>query len=98
MSQIGQETAAIGDVNQVDACHYLEQLTKNMGRRPDTGRGHIDFARIGLGVGNELRDRLGRHRWIDHHDKSATSNAPDRCDVTDEIVIEVRVERRVDQG
>ncbi len=34
-------------------------FAEDMGRGPAAGRSHIDLARIGLGVGDELRDRLG---------------------------------------
>ena len=55
-------------MNHVDAGHHLEQLAGHMGAGAGAGRRHVDLARIGLGVGDELRDRLGRNRWIDHHD------------------------------
>jgi hypothetical protein len=41
-------------LNQIDAGHRLEQLTVNMWWTPDTGCRHIDLARIGFGIGNEL--------------------------------------------
>src|ERR1022692_5241647 len=67
-----------------------------MGRGPITGRGHIDYARIRLCIGNELWKGLGWNRWIYHHDKGATDNARDRRDVAYKIVIEACVKRRVD--
>jgi hypothetical protein len=39
------------------AGHYLEQLAGEMGSRPDAGRSHVDSARIGLGVGDDLAVR-----------------------------------------
>ena len=68
--QIGERgrRAAIGHVDHVDAGHHLEQLAGHMGRGPVAGRRHVDLARIGLGIGDELGNRLGRNRWIDHHD------------------------------
>ena len=64
--QVGERgrAAAIGHVNHVDAGHHLEQLAGHMGRGPDAGRRHVDLARIGLGIGDELGNRLGRNRWI----------------------------------
>ncbi len=41
------------------------------------GRSHVDLARIGLGVGYELRDRLGWNGRIDHHDIRGPANARD---------------------
>ena len=61
------------------------------------GRRHVDLARIGLGVGDELGNGLGRNRWIDHHDNGNAADARDRRDVADEIEIELVVERRVDR-
>ena len=59
-------------------------------------RGHVDLARISLGVGDELGNGLGRNRWIHHHDTGLAADARDRRDVAKEIVIELIVERRVD--
>src|SRR5262245_27432686 len=33
---------------------------------------------VGAGIGDELRDRLGWNRWIDHHDIRGAANARDR--------------------
>ena len=68
-----------------------------MGRGPVAGRRHVDLAGIGLGIGDELGNRLGRNRWIDHHDIGHADDARDRRDVADEIEIELVVERRVDR-
>ena len=38
---------------------------------PVAGRRHVDLARIGFGIGDELGNGLGRNRWIDHHDEWA---------------------------
>ena len=81
--------AAIRHVNQVDAGHHLEQLAGDMWRAPVAGRRHVDLARIGLGIGDELGNRLGRNGRIDHHDKGRAADARDRRDVADEIEIEV---------
>ena len=64
----------------------------------DAGRRHIDFARIGLGIGNELGKRLGRKRVIHHHDIGKADDGCDRCDIADEIEIELVVKRRVDRA
>src|SRR5262249_51935759 len=67
-----------------------------MGSTPDTTRRHVDLAGIGLGVCNEIRNGPGRQDWIDHHDQGLASQACDRDDVTDEIEIELVIERDVD--
>src|SRR2546422_6104935 len=43
----------------------LEQLAGDMQRRPDPARAHVDLARTGFGIGNELGNRLRRDRRID---------------------------------
>src|SRR6516165_2991456 len=68
-----------------------------MRRGPVAGRRHIDFAGIGLGIGDELGDRLDRHRGMHLYGKRVTSNARDRHDVADEIEIELVVEGGVDR-
>jgi hypothetical protein len=65
-------------------------------RGPVAARRHIDLARIGLGIGDELGDRFGRNRRIDLHHVGHAVDARDRRDVADEIVIELFVKRRVD--
>src|SRR4051794_24633864 len=55
-----------------------------------------DLARISLGIGDELRDRLRRDRWIDLHDKRQANDACDRCDIADKIKIELVIDRRAD--
>jgi hypothetical protein len=61
---------------------------------PDDAK--LDLARIGLGVGDEVGERLGRERRIDRHHDGGTTNARDRRDVADDIETRIRVERRVD--
>ena len=67
-----------------------------MGPGSAASRGHVDLARIGFGVGDELGNGLGRNRWIHDHDTGLAADARDRRDVAKEIVIELIVERRVD--
>jgi hypothetical protein len=82
-------------VDQVDTGHHLEPFAEDMGHGPAAGRSHVDLARIGLGVGDELRDRLGWNGRIDHHDIGGAANARDRCYFADEIEIELLVKRRI---
>jgi hypothetical protein len=65
-----------------------------MGRGPIACRCHVDFARIGFGIGNELGNRLGRKRGVYLNENGLTDNAGDRRNVTDKIEIELVVERR----
>ena len=96
--QIGkrERLAAVRDVDHVDAGHHLEQLAGDMERTPGAARRHVDLARIGLGIGDKLGNRVHRNRWIDFHDKRNGGNARHRRDVADEIEIEFAVERRID--
>jgi len=73
-----ERLAAVRNVDHVDAGHHLEQLPGDMERAPIAARRHVDLARIGLGVADEFRDRLGWNRWIDHHDIKGAANARDR--------------------
>ncbi len=84
-------------MDHVDARHHLEQFTDDVLRRAVAGRRHVDSARIGLGIGDELRDCLGRNRWMHHHHISYPRDAADRCDVSHEIEAEICVERGVDR-
>src|SRR5262252_5985543 len=63
----------------------------------DAGRRHVDPTWIGLGVGNELGNRLDRHRGVHLYGKRLASDARDRRDVADEIEIELVVEGGVDR-
>src|SRR6516165_8370682 len=68
-----------------------------MGGRTVTVRRHANLARISLGVGDELGNRLHWYRWMDLHDKRRTGDAGDRSNIADEIEIKLVVERRVDR-
>jgi hypothetical protein len=61
------------------------------------GRGHVDLAGIGFGIGDEFGDGLGRERRAGHHDERIAPDGADRRYVTDEIERQMRIERRVDQ-
>src|SRR6516225_5740246 len=91
--QIGYEVATIRDMRQVDSGRRLEQFAEGMGRGSNAGRRHVDLAWIGPGVRNELGNGLGRERRSDRHDVGVLANACDRCDVIDEIKVELFIER-----
>jgi short chain dehydrogenase len=67
----------------------IKLVADEVRRGPVAGRGHIDFARIGFRVSDELRDSLGWYRWMYHHDVGTDAYARDRRNVADEIVIKV---------
>src|SRR5262249_36031222 len=68
-----------------------------MGWRADARRCHADLTGIGLRVGDELRKRPSRERWMYHDDKGHADDARDRRDITHEIEIDVGIERRIDR-
>src|SRR5258707_6651389 len=61
-------------------------------------RSHADLVGIGLGIGDELGNRLcGKHRVYFQNIRHA-DQASNRRNVADEIVVEFFVKRRVDRG
>jgi hypothetical protein len=54
-------------MNHVDAGH-LEQLARQMGGCSDITRRYGEFARVGLGMGDELGDRARWNREVRYHD------------------------------
>src|SRR5215467_5082983 len=88
--------AAIGHVDHIDAGHDFEQLADQMVAAANTGRAKTNSAGIGLGVSDELGNRLGRNRWMYHYDVGLPVNAGDRRDVADEIETKLVIERGVD--
>src|SRR5215831_4674343 len=64
---------------------------------PNATRCYIDLARIGLGIIDELRNRLGWNRGMNHHDVDRAQQACDRFNITNEIEIKLGIERRVDR-
>src|SRR5262245_58818085 len=69
-----------------------------MGLGSGAGRCHGDLARIGFGVSDEFGDRLGRNRWVYHHDEGGADHPRDRREIADEVVAELVIERRIDRG
>ena len=57
---------------------------------------HVDLARIGLGVGDQLGDIFGRYRWMHHHDEAVAADACNWRDIANKIETELLVECRVD--
>src|SRR5262249_33844832 len=86
----------IRHMQHVGAGHHFEQLAGHMGDRTVARRSKTDLARMGLGVGYELWNRLGRNRRIHLHDLRHAVDARDRRDIADKVVVQLFVERGVD--
>src|SRR5437879_2556071 len=68
-----------------------------MGRSSKAARSHVDLARVSLGIGDELRNRPRRDRWIHLHHVGRAADARDRLDVAEKIKVELSVKGRVDR-
>jgi hypothetical protein len=77
---------------------HLQQFAGKVTPASVARRSQIDLARIGLGTGDELGNRLSWNRWIDHHHQRPADDTCNRCDVTDEVEVELLVEGRVDRA
>src|SRR5262245_5531590 len=66
-----------------------------MGWGPGTARCHVELARMGLGVGDELGNRPGRDRWIHYQDLGCADDGRDRRNVADEIETKLFVHRSI---
>src|SRR4051812_24633093 len=69
-----------------------------MRRGADTRRRHAELARIGLGIGDELRNGLGRKGWSHLKGESLAADACNQLNVASEIVVELFVECRIDRA
>src|SRR6266478_1786746 len=67
-----------------------------MGWGSGTTRRHVDLARIGIRIGDELGNSFGRNRWMYRYDVRLPVNACDRRDVADEIETKLVIECGVD--
>ena len=85
-------------MDHVDAGHHLEQFAGHMRPAANAARCHAELSRIGLGVGDELGNRLCGKRWMHHQNIGYPHDARDRCGVAEKIETEFVVERRVDGG
>ena len=87
----------IRDVHEIDARHEPEQFARDMLRAANAGGCHVDLARIGFGVGDELRHGLGRKVRQHFHDQRDTEDSGNRSDVVHEIEWQFGKERSVDR-
>ncbi len=67
----GGRAAATGHVGHLDAGLELQHLAEQVGDGGKPRRAEVDLARVGLGVGHELRDGACRHRRMDGEDAPA---------------------------
>ena len=67
-----------------------------MRRGADAGGGHVDLARIGLGVRDELGDGFRRHVRVDLHHVRHADEARDWRHVADEVERQILIKRGVD--
>src|ERR1700704_4527879 len=67
-----------------------------MKRASNASRPIVDFTGIGLCIGNELGAGLGRKGGMHLHTKWFSTDARYRGDVSQEVVLELFKERRVD--
>ena len=96
--QVGdrRRRAPIRHMLHLDVSHCHEHFAGQMHRGAIARRGHVHLARIGLGIGDEFRDRFRWHGVVDcHHIRHAVERGH-RRDVANEIEFEVGVERGVD--
>src|SRR5262249_28867169 len=95
--QIGQRgrCAAIGNVEHIDTSQHFEKITGYVSPTTVTLGTHGDFARISFGIGTEYSNVLRRKRRRHHHNIRHAADTGNRHDVTDEVVIELLIERRV---
>ncbi len=85
------------NIEHVDAGHHLEQRAGDIERRADAAGRQVDLARIGLGIGDEFRNRFRRHRKIDVHDQRNGGDARHRRGVADEVEIQMLIKRGIDR-
>jgi hypothetical protein len=87
--------SAIWYMHHIDSRHDLEQFARQLDHTADAGRSEIDFARVGLGVGDEFGDRLGGKRGMHYLDKRPTGDARDRYNIADDVEAELVIECRM---
>src|SRR6266545_3497255 len=83
-------------MHHVDASRALQQLNGKMADRGGAERRDVDLARIGLGVSDQLRKRLGWHRRIDFQHQRQLGEARHHRDVAQEVERQRLIERHVD--
>ncbi len=72
--------------------HLADEL-----RQRALAEAEVELARIGLGIGDELGERLGRHVGRDHQHQAAARDRRDRHEVLQRIVGQRLVDQRRDE-
>ena len=96
-NQVGKRRGAalVGDVHQIRSGRVLVHLRHQMADTAVTGRAEVDAAGVGLGVGRELAQRLGRHLVIHQQCQRLHGGTGDGREVFERVVGQLAVERRV---
>jgi hypothetical protein len=81
--QIGERgrRTSIRHMNHVDTGHDFEKLAGDMLRGPIAGGRHVDLARVGLGIDDELKNRFYWKGSIHQHYERLAHNVRDRRNV-----------------
>src|SRR5262245_18347947 len=82
-------------MDHVHARHEIEKRPRHVRCASRSRRRHVDLAWIGLRVGDEFGNDLGRNRWMHKNDHRDATDARDGRGIADEVEIELLVERRV---
>src|SRR5882724_1512509 len=75
----------------------LEQLGGDVGDPSNAARPVEELARVRLGIVDELGKRLSRYRGMDYHDKGTADQPGHGRNVSNEIELELFVQRGVDR-
>ena len=90
-----QRAAAIGDMRDVDAHRDVEQRAGEVRRRPGSGRAVLHLRLVGLGVGDEFLEIVGRQRRARNHQHRQIDEQADRRKIGRGVVGRIFVERLV---
>ena len=92
-----RQAAAVRHIGCLESGHALQHLHIEMVRhaRPNGGKGEL--ARIGLGVGDQLRHRLHRQAWIYNEHEWRLRKLRERNEIDQRIVGQALIERDVDR-
>ena len=83
---VGFAAAAVRHAGHLGAAAQHEQLAREMRQAAGAGVRVVDLAGIGLGVVDELLDRLPGRRRMHHQDLEALGDPDDRHEVLDRVV------------
>jgi hypothetical protein len=89
--------ALVGHVHHVDLGLGFEQLAGKMAGAPVAARAERELARIRLRITDQLGDRIGRHRRIQHQHVRRNRDQGDRREVLDRVVRHLAVQADVDR-